>query len=75
MPTIEQPARLRVRELREARGWRREKLAVESGVSYPTLSRIEAGQLPHLSTLIQIANGLGVSLDELIDLTPSPNQG
>lgn len=58
-------ARHRVRELREMRGWTREELAVASGVSYPTLSRIEGGSYPSYGSLIQIADALDATLDEV----------
>jgi transcriptional regulator with XRE-family HTH domain len=39
--------------------------AAEIGVSAPTLQRLEAGQLPNATTLMKIAQWLGVGVDEL----------
>lgn len=60
--------RLRVQELREQRGWRREQLSTESGVPYPTISRIESDHRVSLGTLIKLAKALGVGLDDLVAL-------
>lgn len=63
---------VRVRDLRESRGWTREKLAARSGVSYPTLARLEGGQTPSLHSLVLLADALNVSLDELVGRSHSP---
>ena len=54
-------------KLREAKGWSREKLAVESGVSYNTIVKIEYGGIknPKIETVIKLAKALGASLDQL----------
>jgi transcriptional regulator with XRE-family HTH domain len=39
--------------------------ATEIGVSAPTLQRLEAGQLPNATTLMKLAEWLGVGVDEL----------
>ena len=55
-----------LRALREERGWKREKVAGESGVSLGTIARFENGRYPQVENLIQIADCLEVSLDELV---------
>jgi transcriptional regulator with XRE-family HTH domain len=59
----------RIRELREAKGWSPEKLAVEAGVSYFTIVRLESGAVrrPQRSTLAVIAAALGVEPEELFE--------
>ena len=39
--------------------------ALEIGISAPTLQRIEVGQIPTASTLLKLADWLGVGLDDL----------
>lgn len=55
-------------KLREDKGWSREKLAVESGVSYNTIVKIEYGGIenPKIETVIKLADALAVSIDDLI---------
>ena len=55
-------------KLREGKGWSREKLAVESGVSYNTIVKIEYGGIenPKISTVISLAKALGVKIDALV---------
>ncbi len=56
----------RIRELRKAKGWTQAKLAEESGVEPSNISHIErAATKLSLPTMINIANALGVSLDEI----------
>jgi transcriptional regulator with XRE-family HTH domain len=55
-----------LRRLRESKGWTAYRLAKESDVSQITLARLEAGgRDPQLSTLVKLADALGVTLDEL----------
>lgn len=56
-------------KIREKKGWSREKLAVESGVSYNTIVKIEYGGIknPKIGTIVKLAEALGVSIDRLID--------
>jgi transcriptional regulator with XRE-family HTH domain len=52
--------------LRKERGLSREVLAVRSGVTTPTLARIELGRSsPAFSTVRSICRTLGVTLEEL----------
>ncbi|KOG17511.1 hypothetical protein ADK35_24105 [Streptomyces viridochromogenes] len=57
----------RVRALREARGWTRERLAKEAGIAVGTLARLESeGAIqPGFFTVGAVAQALEVSLDEL----------
>lgn len=57
------PIRLRVRELREAKGWTQAQLAEAAGIArVPTISDYESGRIqrPDLETLDRIAKALGV---------------
>jgi len=54
--------------LRKQKGWSQEKLAVESGVSYNTIIKIEKNRIedPRISTVIKFAKALNVKIDELV---------
>ena len=57
----------RIRELRQGKKWTQATLAERSGVEPSNISHIErAATKLSLPTLIQIANALDVSLDELV---------
>lgn len=57
----------RLRKLRESRGWSQEDLAVESGISRPFISNVEAGKRePCLKTLKLLADTFGISLSMLL---------
>jgi transcriptional regulator with XRE-family HTH domain len=66
---MEQKTKLRVKELREARGWSQRKLAAESGLDLVTVNHVETGKRsrPHLGTLESLAKALGVSVRDLLD--------
>ena len=55
-------------KIRKEKGWSQEKLAVESGISYNTIIKIERGGIenPKIATVIKLASALKVSIDELI---------
>lgn len=57
-----------VRAARIRLGWTREALAFHSGVSWAAIAQIESGRRKdiHLSSLVALANALGVSLDYLV---------
>lgn len=56
----------RIRELRTAKGWTQAKLAEVSGVEPSNISHIErAATKLSLPTLVNIANALEVTLDEI----------
>lgn len=54
-----------VKRLRKERGMTQEVLAKKSGISRATLSKLENGQIAHISvvTLNEILNHLGYELD------------
>jgi transcriptional regulator with XRE-family HTH domain len=55
-------------KIRKQKGWSQEKLAVESGISYNTIIKIERGGIenPKIGTVIKLAEALGVSTDKLL---------
>jgi len=56
----------RIKEIRTAKGWTQAKLAEESGVEPSNISHIErAATKLSLPTMVNIANALGVTLDEI----------
>ena len=58
---------LRVRQLREARGWSQEDLAEKADMHRTYVSGIERGtRNPTLTVLARIAGGFGMTLDELL---------
>ena len=57
----------RIRDSRKKKGWSQAKLAEESGIEPSNISHIErAATKLSLPTLINIANALEVTLDELV---------
>jgi len=56
-------------KIRKQKGWSQEKLAVESGISYNTIIKIERGGIknPKIETVIKLAGALGVSIDKLVN--------
>ncbi len=58
----------RIKALRKQRCLTQEELAIKAGVSYTTLIKVEneAIKNPSFESVIAIAEGLSVSLDELI---------
>jgi transcriptional regulator with XRE-family HTH domain len=65
----------RLRSLREALGLSQSQLAARCGLSVDSLQNWEQGRTePRLSALIQMAKGLGVSLDLLAGLQ-APRRG
>ncbi|MEU7447929.1 anaerobic benzoate catabolism transcriptional regulator [Streptomyces sp. ADI98-12] len=61
----------RVRAMREARGWSRERLSKEAGIAVGTLARLESeGAIqPGFFAVGAVAEALEVSLDELFQVT------
>jgi transcriptional regulator with XRE-family HTH domain len=51
--------------LRVAKGWSRERLAGEAGLSLATVERIEQGRTPQVTTAVKIATALDVSIADL----------
>ncbi len=60
------PIRLRVRELREAKGWSQRELAKASGLRQATISQIEASESASLAEIEKLADALGVNAIALI---------
>jgi transcriptional regulator with XRE-family HTH domain len=62
-----------VRELREGRGLSLRQLAARAGVSAPMLSQVERGETsPTLAVAEKIADGLELSLSQLLRLVEAP---
>lgn len=64
----------RIRQLREARGLTQEAFAERAGLTYKHYQQVEAGRKQdiRLSTLIKMAEGLGLKLTELVDFNAPP---
>ena len=55
------------RQLREARGWSRERLAGRAELNRSYMGEIErAAAMPSLTTAVKLAHALGVPLSQLI---------
>jgi XRE family transcriptional regulator, regulator of sulfur utilization len=53
----------RIRELREARGWSQEQLAVEAGIDNSHLGKLERGDgNPTIELIVRIAAALGAAV-------------
>ena len=62
-----QPYGEAIRQARDEKGWSREKLSEESGVSVRYLQKIENGmQAPSLKRFVSIAKSLEISIDEIV---------
>ena len=61
----------RIKQLREAKGLTQEAFAEKAGLAYKYYQHVEAGRRRdiRLSTLIKLADGLGLELSELVDFT------
>lgn len=58
----------RVTYYRQKRNLTREELASNVGLNLGNLIKIEAGsKLPRINELVQLAVGLGISIDELVN--------
>jgi transcriptional regulator with XRE-family HTH domain len=59
----------RIKELRKAAGLSQEELARRAGMSLKGMGDIERGDIedPHYSSLKKIADGLGISVGELLE--------
>jgi len=72
---MEQSPMLRIRQLRKRKGVSLRELARRAGVGVATLSRIESGEAnPRLSTLLHLADALGVFVGQLF-VKPSRRKG
>ena len=64
-----------IQRLRKAAGWTQEQLAQKCAVSRQAVSKWEAGQsVPSLDKLRQLANSFGISVDELVQDDPEPEE-
>ncbi|EGW39368.1 helix-turn-helix transcriptional regulator [Desulfosporosinus sp. OT] len=58
----------RIAHYREKRNLTREELAANVGINLKSLINIETGlRIPRINELVQLATGLGVSIDELVN--------
>jgi len=63
--------RFRLKELREERGWNQTALAYHAGISVSQISLIESGKRnPSVATLKNIAEALGVGVEDLFHDSP-----
>lgn len=64
---IEEVVRVRLRDLRAARGLTQEQLCESAGVSVDAVNRIENGtRVPTIGTLASLATALGVEVGDLV---------
>ena len=67
-PAHSQVFGLHLRSLREQRGWSQQELADRANITKKTVYRVETAQAsPTLDVLICIAEGLEISLQELVN--------
>ncbi len=58
----------RIAELRARRGWNQSDLARACDKDRQAIQKLESGEVnPTMYTLYQVANGLGVTLSDLVD--------
>ena len=74
METVDLRFAKALKSLRKAKGLTQENLAQRAGVDYKYLQKLEGRNpsSPTLATMEKLANGLGVSLVELITLLEKP---
>lgn len=59
---------MKIKQLREQKGWTQEALAKRAGLSWGYIARLEiARHDPSLSTLVKLAEALKVTVGELLD--------
>lgn len=70
LPRVDtEPSVTELERLRRAKGWSRERLAGEAGLSLNTIERIERqGRTPQVTTAVKIARALGVTIADLFPL-------
>ena len=58
----------KIKAWRAKKDMTQDELAKKADISYPTLAKIESGavQNPSIETVVKIAAGFGITLDELI---------
>ncbi len=70
------PLRLRLREMREAKGLSQLQLAEAAGIRQGTISALETGKSKGIdfSTAEALAKALGVSPHEIFETVPAPRR-
>lgn len=59
----------RIRAIRESKGLSQEKLADKAGMAHNYMGKIERGETnPSLKILFSVADGLGLSISDLLDV-------
>ena len=67
---------IKIKELRNRKGYSQEQLAEESKLSLRTVQRIEKGEsIPRGDTLIKLTQALGVTPDDLLEWTDIEDKG
>lgn len=58
----------KIKTWRKKKGVTQDALAKKANIPYTTLAKIESGVIvnPSIQTMMKIANGLGISLDNLV---------
>ncbi len=58
----------KIKQLRNKQGLTQDELARKANLPYTTLTKIETNVItkPTIQTVVKIANGLGISIDELM---------
>lgn len=58
----------KIKAWRAKKDMTQDELAKKADIPYPTLAKIESGavQNPSIETVVKVADGLGVTLDQLI---------
>jgi transcriptional regulator with XRE-family HTH domain len=58
----------KIKQLRNKQGLTQDELARKADLPYTTLTKIETNVItkPSIQTVVKIANGLGISIDELM---------
>lgn len=65
----------RIKELRDGKGISQEELAHRAGLSRTGMGFLETGKRwPRLDTLIKVADGLNITLDELLKGLHKPSR-
>lgn len=57
---------VRIKEKREAFGWKQRELSVRAGIASDRLSRLERGAMLRVDELVGLSGAFGVSLDEMV---------
>lgn len=67
---------IKIKDLRNRKGFSQEQLSEESKLSLRTIQRIEKGEsIPRGDTLIKLTNALGVTPDDILDWTKTEDKG